>query len=178
MNKESYFYLLWKSLWNSISAVAGVGGIILSLVFWIRKPEQRISLALCVTIGVVIVFLLLVFIRFSNELYSEKKQKCTVLYIKESYGNYKSDNTVILLTTYVEYFTENGIVSIFHLENDFERQIALGKILNIQEDKKVQILMFDIDKEFPCEKLLKNEPDLREKLRVKPIVKFNSLEVL
>lgn len=177
MNRDSYFYLLWKNFGNVRSLIAGFCSFILSFVFWIWKPEQKISLAVCITIGVIIIFLLLVFIRFSVVLYDNKKQDCIILRIRETYGIYKSDDCVIMLTTYIEYFAENGIVSIFYLENEFERLIALGQIINIQEDKKVQILMFDIDKEFSCEKLLKNESDLLKKLRVKPIVKFNSLEV-
>ena len=76
----------------------------------------------------------------------------------------------------IDYFTENGIVTVFYLENGFERQIALGKIINIQEDKKVQILFFEIDSDFSTETLLKNNRELLNKLRIKPIIKMTSLE--
>ena len=176
MNNESYFYLLGKNIMTSYSAITGIGGVVLTIVFWIWKPEEKISLCFYIMSIAIIVFFLLIFIRFSIDLYSVKKQKCKVLTIRESYGNFKSEETVIALTTCEEYFSENGIVSVFHLENGFERQIALGKIINIQEDKKVQILIFDIDAEFSCDKLLKNERELLEKLRIKPIIKMTSLE--
>lgn len=176
MNKESYFYLLWKNLWNSISIITGIFGIVLAFVFWIWKSEQKVSLTLCITIGVVIVFLLFVFVRFSIELYANKKQNCTVLTIMETYGKFKDKNNVIALTSCIDYFTENGIVTVFYLENGFERQIALGKIINIQEDKKVQILFFEMDPDFPTETLLNNNRELLDKLRIKPIIKMTSLE--
>ena len=176
MNRESYFYLLWKTFLSSFSAITGIGGIILSIFFWIWKPEEKVQLSSCVMIMLLIVFLFLVFIRFSINLYSDKRQKCTVLTFIEPYGNFKSTDKVIALTTCIDYFTENGIVSIFYLENGFERQIALGKIINIQENKKVQILFFNIDSDFSSEKLLKNNKDLLDKLRVKPIIKMTSLE--
>ena len=178
MNNESYLFLIWKNLWTSFSAITGTGGLFFSFVFWIFKPEQKISLFSCIIILSILLFILQLFIRLSIALYNLKKRSCNIIYITEPYGNFKSDNDVILLTSYVDYFTENGIVSIFHLENGFERQIALGQIINIQEDKKVQILMFNIDKEFSRERLLKNEPDFNKKLNIKPIVKFNSLEVI
>lgn len=176
MNKESYFYLLWKNVWNSISIMTGICGIALAFVFWIWKPEQNVSLALCITIGVFIFFFFFVFVRFSIDLYANKKQNCTVLTIIETYGKFKDTNNVIALTTCIDYFTENGIVTVFYLENGFERQIALGKIINIQEDKKVQILFFEIDSDFSTETLLKNNRELLNKLRIKPIIKMTSLE--
>lgn len=176
MNKESYFYLLWKNVWNSISIMTGICGIALAFVFWIWKPEQNVSLELCITIGVFIFFFFFVFVRFSIDLYANKKQNCTVLTIIETYGKFKDTNNVIALTTCIDYFTENGIVTVFYLENGFERQIALGKIINIQEDKKVQILFFEIDSDFSTETLLKNNRELLNKLRIKPIIKMTSLE--
>lgn len=123
-----------------------------------------------------LLFLLTIFVRFSMILYDNRKQKAYVLAIMESYGAYKSKNNLIALTTYVDYFTENGIVSIFHLENECEKLIAIGQIINIQEDKKVQILVFNIDPKFSCKQLLNNNKDLLKKLLVKPIVKLNYLE--
>ena len=162
---ENFFLFFFL---NSLIACVYSAGFI----FWKWKPDDKISFLLFLVIVSIAIFLIFLFIRFTINLYENRKQNCVVLQIRESYGNYKIENSVILLTTYVEYFTENGIVSIFHLENGFERQIALGRILNIQEDKKVQIQAFDIDSDFSCEKLMKNEPDLREKLRVKPIIKI------
>lgn len=179
MNKhDSYFYLLWKTFWSSINILSVLIGTIFTVLLWILKPENTVTLAVFLTCIIIFLILLICFIRFSINLYSEKKQKCSVLAIRESYGNYKDNNTVIALTSYIDYFTDNGLVSIFILENDFERQIALGKIINIQEDKKVQILLFNIDEEFSCDKLLRNNKDFNEKLRIKPIIKITSLEEL
>ena len=156
----------------------GFGSVLLGFIFWKWKPDDKISFHCFLIVVFIVIFLIILFIRFSINLYEDRRQNCEILHIRESYGNYKIENSVILLTTYAEYFTESGIVSIFHLENGFERQIGLGQIINIQENKTVQILMFDIDHDFSCEQLIKNEPDLRKRLRVKPIIKMTSLEEL
>ena len=176
MNKESYFYLLWDSFLTSFSAI--VGGLlgIFAFVSWILKPEQSIPLSVCILFVGFLVFLLLVFIKFSTILYNNKKQKCTVLCIREPYKNVNLEGSVMALTTYADYFTENGLVTIFYLEDDFERKIGIGRIVNIQENKKVQILIYSIDPEFSREKLLSNSKELLEKLLVKPIVKLDYLE--
>lgn len=176
MNKGSYFYLLWDSFLTSFSAIIGGLISIFAFVSWILKPEQSISLSVCIPCVGFLVFLLLVFIKFSTNLYDIRKQKSIVLCIREPYKNVNLEGSVMALTTYVDYFTENGVVSIFHLENGFERQIALGQIINIQEDKKVQILIFNIDSAFPRDELLKNNKELLERLLVKPIVKLDYLE--
>ena len=162
MYKDSFFYSFLQILFTSFSAITGFGSFVVSFIFLI--------------VLILMIFLIQVFVRLSIYFYKQKMQRCRIFTIRESYGNFKSDEAVIALTTYVDYFTENGVVSIFYLENGFERQIALGNIINIQEDKKVQILIFNIDKEFPCEKLLKNEKELLEKLMVKPIIKMSVLE--
>ena len=176
MNKESYFYLLLKSFLTSFSAIIGGLISIFAFVSWILKPEQRIPLSVCVPFLGFMVFLLLVFIKFSTNLYDTRKQKCTVLCIREPYKNVKLEGSVMALTTYADYFTENGLVTIFYLEDDFERKIGIGRIVNIQENKKVQILIYNIDPEFSREKLLNNSKEFLERLLVKPIVKLDYLE--
>ena len=176
MNKESYFYLLWKSLWTSFTIVALVLSLIIPFVFEVLEPEEKISLFWLITIIMILLLLLIIFVRFSIIMYENRKQQCVVLHVIEPYGNFKSNDKVLALATYVDYFTENGVVSIFHLENGFERQIALGQIINIQEDKKVQILIFNIGSAFPRDELLKNNKELLERLLVKPIVKLDYLE--
>ena len=172
MNGKGYCSLFFKSMKSFPSVVLEITGFVLTFVLWMWKPEQDIHLFWFIPL----VFLFLVFINFSRILYVNRKQKCVVLHVIEPYGNFKSNDKVLALATYVDYFTENGVVSIFHLENGFERQIALGQIINIQEDKKVQILIFNIDSAFPCDELLKNNKELLERLLVKPIVKLDYLE--
>lgn len=176
MDKESYFYLLWKSLWTSCSAITGGIGLLLALISWIWKPDHKFPIVPCVIIAVIAIFLFQVFVRLSVFLYENRRQTCTVFAIMKPYGNFKSEGTLIALTSYMDYFTEGGVVSLFHLKDDFERQIAVGRVLNIQENKKVQILLSNIDSDFPCEKLLENDKDLLKKLRVKPIIKMSYLE--
>ncbi len=173
--EESYFYLLWKSLLTSFSTITGGIFAIFAFIAWVLKAERPIPLYVCVLAVVITSYLVLVFIKFSTILYDNSKRKCTVLRIIESYGNFKSDSSAIALTTYADYFTENGVVSIFYLDNGFEKPIALGQIINIQEDKKVQILMLNIDSKYR-EGLLRNDAEMLEKIRVKPIVKITELE--
>jgi len=180
MNNNSYFYILWKTFLSSYSAIVGGISIFLGFVFWKYSPNNMIKLFPLILIITFLVFAVALFAKFSTILYSRMSKKSTVLKIIKPYGICKDEpNTVFALVTNHEDFTMGGIVSVFIVENGFEKQFAIGEIINIQEDKLVQLRVFGIIKEeITIEELLENNSDILKRLRVKPIIKLSSLEGL
>ncbi len=180
MNNNSYFYILWKTFLSSYSAIVGGIDLGLGFVFWMLSPDKVLKAFPMLLLLILLIFIAALFAKFSTVLYTYANNRCTVLKIIKPYGVFKEDQeSIIALITNNDYFVIGGIVSVFIVENGFEKQIALGEIINIQEDKKVQLRIFRIMKEeISKEQLLENNIDVLKRLKIKPIIKLASLEVL
>lgn len=75
----------------------------------------------------------------------------------------QKNNYTILLTEFSEYFQIQGLVSIFWLNDNFEEFIGYGEIINIQNDKKMQIQVTQLNTKINLE-------DHRKTLLIKPFI--------
>lgn len=81
-------------------------------------------------------------------------------------------NDKIILTEYSELLQIQGLVTIFHFNDDFEDFIGYGEVINIQNDKNVQILL----KKLTDETQYNDLNEIRKNMIIKPFVTTKTLE--
>jgi hypothetical protein len=69
----------------------------------------------------------------------------------------------ILLTEYSDYFQIQGLVTVFYLNEGFEELVGYGEVINIQNDKKIQIELKNVV-------ISVNLSEVKDSLIVKPFV--------
>ena len=77
----------------------------------------------------------------------------------------------VLITEPTEILTNDSIVSVYLLVSQFEELIAIGKVINVQDDKKVQVLVtYDHDFERYKDNIINNDKDILEKIVLKSTI--------
>ncbi|MNW00299.1 hypothetical protein D3C71_1957730 [compost metagenome] len=75
--------------------------------------------------------------------------------------------------------SHDAIISVYYLEDDLERLVGVGKVINVQLDKKVQIVITDnYDFGEKLHKIMNNSKDELKKLVVKASVPSFILEAI
>ena len=71
----------------------------------------------------------------------------------------------------------DAIVSIYYLEDDIERLVGVGKVINVQENKMIQIIItHDYDFEDKLNRLMNNSKDELDKLILKTSIPNSILQ--
>lgn len=176
MNKETFGYRIIRSLFSVFSGIVTLIGLFISFIAWKYKASANISFFLFVLIDSFLLVFIVVFVKLSIDLFKEKSSNLVkVISYIEPYSPYKNCEA-ILLTTNSDSFAINGIVSIFLEKNGCEIYLAMGQIINIQQNEKVQILIpKNQNTDFDWNKLKTNEKDMIEKIIVKPIINIQLL---
>lgn len=168
------------------SAIKSWGGIltflsfaIAILVFYLVPDKSSILLKNILPAIIIVFFLAVVGFRAAWSAWQSDKQELPrVIYVKEPPKAYQSA-CALFLTDPTPLLSHDAIVSVYYLEDDLERMVGVGKVINVQNDKKVQILVTDnYDFDEKLDDILKNSKDELKKIIVKASVPSFILEAL
>lgn len=160
----------FNQLYKSFKSIGGfiIGGIatlatILSVKF---ENELGINFWLIIIFSLILI-LVLTLLDTSIYFFKESLNKSPrIIKIIE-----KGDDKIILME-YSEMFQIQGLVTIFHFNDEFEDFVGYGEVLNIQNDKKIQILLKKINDGNTYNDL----NQVKSNLIVKPFVTTKTLE--
>ncbi|MDA1783423.1 hypothetical protein PDL07_12095 [Bacillus cereus] len=95
-------------------------------------------------------------------------------------ANKKTTGEVLLILTSSPFFAYDTLVSIYTYIDEHEEFVAVGKVSNIQEDKKIQVTITNFSKERNelITKIANSNNTLLKKLIIKPNVPQMYLELL
>jgi hypothetical protein len=180
MKQISFSDLLWESTvksWGGILTFLSFTGAI--LVFYLVPEQSSIQLKHILPIIIVAFFLLVVFIRtawIACQVSSSNIPR--VMYVKDAPKAYESACALFLIEP-TPLLSHDAIVSVYYLEDDLERLVGVGKVINVQNDKKVQILITDnYDFGEKLNQIMNNSKDELKKLIVKASVPSFILEAI
>jgi hypothetical protein len=92
---------------------------------------------------------------------------------------YAESNVCKRRTKSLPLLSHDAIVSVYYLEDDLERLVGVGKVINVQNDKKVQILITEnYDFGEKLNQIMNNSKDELKKLIVKASVPSFILEAI
>lgn len=180
MKGKSFGNLLWESTiktWGGI--LTFLSFIFAILVFYLTPENSSISLKYILPIIVVVFFLVIVSLRAAWTACQESGvQIPRVMYVKEAPKAYKGACALFLVEP-TPLLSHDAIITVYYLEDNLERLVGVGKVINVQLDKKVQVLITD-DYDFgdKLHSIMNNSKDELKKLVVKASVPSFILEAI
>ena len=94
-----------------------------------------------------------------------------LLMVKGLHGTEGADEFLYLLEP-SDLFSHGIMVSFYYNDNNFEQLIGIGRVVHIQEDKKIQVAMVTAreDSGAIIQRLSNNDAEALKKTRIKPTV--------
>ncbi|EKO3570092.1 hypothetical protein [Vibrio metschnikovii] len=163
---------IWSAAVKSWGALFTIIGLAVSVIgFFIVPSSQAVPLNIVVVLGLLIFVVLGIFIRAAYDANVDSTVSLPrVRTVIEPPATYR-DASALLLLDPTELLSHDSIVSVYYLDGGIERLSGIGKVINIQNDKKIQVILIK-EAEFSekVEALKANKPEDLAKLIVKPSV--------
>lgn len=173
MENIPFSNVLWESTLKSWGGTITFLGFLASVLSYFVVPnEVNIPLKFVVIIVILLVLLLAITLRAAWGAHQESNIQPNltipkVIYVKEPPKLY-SGAVALFLIDPTPLLSNDAIVSLYYLEDNYEKFVAIGKVINVQDDKKVQIIITDnYNFEDELEKIMKNSVEELNKLVVK-----------
>lgn len=163
---------LWSSALKSWGALFTIVSVVVSLIsFFIVPKTSTLPLNWTLVCVILLAALLVIFARAAFDANIDSQVTLpNVRTVIEPPPSYK-DASALLLLDPTELLSHDSIVSVYFMDGGIERLSGIGKVVNVQNDKKIQVLLIK-DAEFSekIEGLKANKPEDLAKLIVKPSV--------
>jgi hypothetical protein len=162
-------------LYSSFKAIYGpfltFVGVVLAIITFFTIPATS-SLPVRYAILVILIALCLIIWLFDAS-WSAFNRKSNVLpsviCAREAPKSFKKAIALLILES-SEFFSYDSVVSIYSVENEIEILVGVGKVINIQENKKIQVLVTHRIEEIDWNLILQNNVNELRKLIIKPTV--------
>jgi len=177
---RSFLSLIWSNFLRVQVVIIGSVSIVLAFLLWHSSPSKNIPLGLVLPIGVLCVILILILGFAAHEAFKMSKRVLprVLLGRKSPPANQKA--SILCLLEPSELFSYDALVSFYYIHEGFEELIGIGRVLNIQEDGRIQVIMThsrDAHEET-VKKLGENNVDVLKKTIVKPSAPQSILDVV
>jgi len=164
MIDKRYFKQLYRSFKSTGGYIIGTIGGVSSILSFIFKDDWGVNpynFIIGTIISIIVISLFDISVHFYNE---------TLNNSPEVYKVIKRENATILLTAYSDYLQIQGLVTVYWFNEGFEEFVGYGEVINIQNDKKIQI---DLKK---MSSTISNLEEKRKSLIIKPFVTTKTIE--
>lgn len=190
MEKLRFSSFLWESALKSWGGIIGLLGLLASVLsYFITPDETTIKARLVIVVFMLFASILIIALRatwiaaehankISDELSSQLLYTLSpkVIHVLDAVKPYNDCHALFIIdaTSLLPY---DALVSVYYLENNFEKFVGLGKVINVQEDKKVQVIVTDnYDFEDKLDKIKGNSSEDLEKLIIKTSIPSSILQ--
>ena len=177
MKEKSFLDNMRSSVANSATAIFMVVTGLCSLVAYFVVPDTEISLKYLLAALFIMFALISITFNAANMIFDDHQKKPNSLLLRPKVIKAKDptkyyDRAIgVLITEPTENLPNDSIVSIYFLVSGFEELIALGRVINIQDDKKVQVLItYDHDFEKHRNDIMKNDREALQKIVLKSAI--------
>lgn len=166
--KYEFLMLLWKSFEKALGIPGLLLSFILSFIFWKWLPNATIQLYWFV------LFLIITFLTITTLIHALYETFVSKSILPKVITSLEQNKKLIILLKPSELFSIGTIVSFYHKdENNYEKIIGLGSVLNIQDnDKIIQVELSKplLGKQGLITKIKRKNKDVLQKLLIKPYV--------
>lgn len=180
MKQTSFSNLLWESIVKTLGGILTFLSFIGALLVFYLVPESSSVLLKHVLPAIILVFFLVVVaLRTAWAACQKTGSKIPrVMYVKDAPKAYQGACALFLVEP-TPLLSHDAIISVYYLEDDLERLVGVGKVINVQIDKKVQIVITDnYDFGEKLHQIMDNSKDELKKLIVKASVPSFILEAI
>jgi hypothetical protein len=179
--KESFWASIWVSFLRANGVLIGVLAVVVSVAFWLVAPDTSVPLGLALPIGLLCLVLIVTLGNAAYENFRRSRRLLpSVLHARKPPAETLGAKVLCLLEP-SELFSHDALVSFYYVDEEgFEQLIGMGVVLNVQEDRKIQVALTQaieghVEK---LEKLVQNEARILKKIRVKPDIQKTHFDLM
>jgi hypothetical protein len=175
MNK-SFWGFIWERFSKHHGVLIGFIALLSAMIFWNFAPDKSVRLGIVIPFGIIFIILLIV---FGDTAYVSFKTNRNILPGVICVKPYLKNNKEIhlFLLTPSDLFSNDILVSFYYCNDEYEQLIGIGKVFNIQDDNKIQVLLL-----YPLEgheekvkEMVKNNKLYLDKTKIKPNIPYSML---
>jgi hypothetical protein len=162
----------WGLVWSNFLRIQGVLLSAIGIALWFFTPQTSISLGLVLLVVILALVITLTFASTAYELFNKSKDFFSlprVIFTRKIVANNQRQFLIFLLES-SELFSNDTLVSFYYFDDDFEQLIAIGRVINIQQNSKIQVeVIYPLSgHEEIFKRLENNDANALKKTRVKP----------
>lgn len=170
---NNYFFNLYQSFIKVHGMAVALLGVGLGLVAFVYAPTDNVSLKVVIPLSIIVFLVLITLI--DNSIQNYKKITNILPKVKQARAPtaLHQGAKAILLLEPSDIYAHETLISVYFLENDFERLIGIGFILTIQGNGLIQVLVnkaLEEQGENIWKKICQNDVNVLTKLHVKPSI--------
>lgn len=169
---KSFLGHLFRSFWSGYGRIMPLIGMGIALFAkYIIPDATTVSLRWAVILVVVGIYLILWFLHAAWTAFGI--QPSVVTRVKWAYPPPKTWPSAIalLLAEPSTLYSHDDIVSVYVMEDEFERLIGVGRVYNVQQNRIIQVLVIqDVDFEEGWAGIIGNDKTKLSKMLIKPTV--------
>ncbi|MDQ3908386.1 MAG: hypothetical protein M3268_08565 [Acidobacteriota bacterium] len=174
-----------EHLYRSFIAVYGpflsFAGLALAVIVFYVVPGTNTVLLRNVIVGsLVCLYVTLILLHAAWSAFQSEQQILPgVIFAKPAPGEFQPAIALLVLEPSV-LFSYDSVVTVYYTQDDIELIVGLGRIINIQDNKKIQVLVERVGIEYEqlWRAITQNDISKLRSLRVKPTVSSIAMEVL
>ena len=174
--KQSFWKRFWSSTRESYGALVAIFSIPLAIVLWLFPPDTHVPLGIVICAGMVVFAMLISFTHMAYSILKElSSQLPRVIHSREGAGTFEH-NIVVCLLEESTLFSQGIAVSFYFKDSEkFEVFIGTGVVINVQDDRRIQVGLREMAKgqEDAVTKLKNNDSAALQCLIIKPNVQVN-----
>lgn len=161
---------IWSSILKSWSGLITAVGVAASIISFFAIPEKNtVPLNVALVILFIMFVVLGIFIRAAYDANLDSVVRLPKVKTIIPPPTIYRDGSALLLLEPTELLSYDSIVSLYYVEGDIERLSGIGKVVNVQNDKKVQVVLFkDVEFNNRIGKLINDRTVDLTKLIIKP----------
>lgn len=178
---EKFSGLIYSNFKKNQGWLVGVISLGTSIILWVFKPDSVVSSGLTLTLLIVAFFFVIIFADSGHEIFNKYLNLKNTTKLPRIERVKSRGSNPILIAEPSNLFYKDMLVSIYLIdETDFEEFIGFGHIINIQENKQLQIkIMKTIDSfEEKLKRIIANDNDILDKIMIKPHLTDKFLDII
>lgn len=171
--KKSFRGLIWSSFLRTLGVPVVIIGLVFEWLLWKFAPNDSIPVTLALPIGILAVVVILTLANAAYESFQMSRRILPRILYATKLPNQVAEATALCLLEPSELFSHDMVVSFYFVGHEnFEQLMGIGRVVNIQEDNKIQVSVdYALDgHEETVKKLANNDSEVLSKTRVKPSV--------
>ena len=170
---QSFWKMFWRSVRRAYGAVVVILSVPLAILLWIFPPTTRVPLGMVIVASMLGAAILLTLAHMAYSAIQELSGRLPrVIHSRKGTGALE-DHPVVCLLERSELFSHGVAVSFyFKGAGEFEVLIGIGLVLNVQDDRRIQVGLNQVAKgqEVTVRELQEGNSDTLQRLIVKPNV--------
>lgn len=168
---ENFFSHFYNSFKKVNGHLFGSFSLILAFVVWIWSSNSKVSFGLFIPLVLFFIILIITLIDLSYTLYIKQKNLLPKVIQGREPPSLFNESEALIIVTESKLFSHEALISLFLIEDGYERLIGVGNVLTVQNDGMIQIIITKSlveESENIWERVRSNNKIVIEKLLVKP----------